>query len=203
MRLEILSSTLILILLAVNQALAYDQVYGSPDYCWAGKMSSWGNSAYTIWHRAGELGLAAYTAVLGSIHLRGWMHRDLKWTDLSGPATARFDFGLCAEVFVGTPYAAARIVVTGFLRDIDSATYVIKKTLYTYAGYTSGYHLIVDGKVVNQPFEVVQGHRYTIGYTVDVYATCYPRSMCPTASVNMGEQGCSFWWQPTGIFAGW
>ncbi len=203
MRSLILTVSLLSILLAISQAYAIDQVYGSPDYSWANKVAAWGNNAYTIGFGRAELREAAYTAVLGGVHLRGWMHKNIIWTDVSGPATARFDFGLCAEMFTGTPYAAGRIVVTGFLRDVDSTEYLINEVLYSYASYSSGYHLILDGRTINRPFKVVQGHRYTIGYTVDVYATSYPRSICPTASVNMGEQGCSFWWQPTGIFAGW
>jgi hypothetical protein len=124
------------------------------------------------------------------------------WNGDSGPATARFDFALCAEVAVGTAVSIANIQVRGFLRDVTGVSYPIDVSLYRYYQSSLGYNVFIDGRVVNRPVEMVKGHSYTIGYVVDVSARCYPRSTCPMAHANVGEQGCSFWWQPTGVFGG-
>jgi hypothetical protein len=94
------------------------------------------------------------------------------------------------------------IKVKGYVRDVTTTKYPVSTTLYHYSRSSAGYDIFIQGGLTNRGIEMVKGHSYTIGYVVDVSATCYPRSYCPMAHVNMGEQGCSFWWQPTGIFGG-
>lgn len=193
---------LAVLVLGIQQALAQDQIFGRPNYAYSYTMSKWGNCACVSSHSTSELYEAAYAAVAGGAHIRGWMHRDFTWTGDSGPATARFDYAFCAEVAVGTAYSSVEIKVTGFLRDVTSCNYPIHTTLYRYSKSSAGYRLFIYGDVANKPIDMVEGHDYTIGYRVDVSAICYPRSYCPMACANVGEQGCSFWWQPTGIFGG-
>jgi hypothetical protein len=188
--------------LCIQQAVAQNQIFGRPNYGHSQVMSRWGNAVGVSSYRSGELHQAAYTALAGGVSVRGWMHKDLTWTGESGPAMARFDFALCAEIAVGLSFSRVDITVRGFLRDATSASYPIRTVLYRYSRSTLGYGIFLNGRVANQPTEMVKGHEYTIGYVVDISATCYPRSYAPTASVNLGEQGCSLWWQPTGIFGG-
>jgi len=162
----------------------------------------WGNAVPVYYYGRGELYLAAYTAVAGGVNVRGFMHKDFVWDNPTGPATARFDFALCAEVAVGTPVSGVEITVTGFLRDVTSTEYPIYSVLYSYTRSTLGYQVFITGGPRNIRLEMVKGHSYTIGYVVDVSAYCYLRSLCPMACANLGEQGCSFWWQPTGVFNG-
>jgi len=193
---------LAVLVVAAHQALAEDEIFGRPDYYSSQVVSWWGNAVWVMDPGGGELRESAYTAVAGGIHLTGQMHRSFTWTGASGPSTARFDFALCAEVALGTSYSNVNIRVTGFLRDVTTATYPIRTTLYSYWRSTPGYKMFLTGDVVNRPVEMTKGHTYTIGYSLDVFASCYPRSPCPMASANVGEQGCSFWWQPTGVFEG-
>ncbi len=193
---------LLFLSLGLEQALCYDQLYGRPGYKDTQVLSLWGNAAAVSYARGTELRLAAYSAVAGGAHVRGWLHKDFTWNGASGPARARFDFALCAEVATGTSHSSVEIKVKGFLRDVSTAQYPVKVTLYRYYRASPGYKVFVHGDVVNKNIDMVEGHKYTMGYTVDVSATCYPRSYCPMAGANMGEKGCSFWWQPTGVYQG-
>ncbi len=197
----------ILILLLVlttglQQGLCYDQIFGSPSYSYSQVLSRWGNVATISNSQKGELHQAAYAAVSGGAHIRGWLHRSFVWNGDSGAGKARFDFALCAEIATGTSHSSVEIRVRGFLRDVSTGGYPIRTSLYKYYRSTPGYRLFLHGDVIDRDVDLVKGHKYTIGYTVDVSANCYPRSYCPMAGANMGEKGCSFWWQPTGVFEG-
>lgn len=188
--------------MGIHQAAAQDQIFGHPGYSYACVVSNWGNTVFVARAGRAELYESAYTTIAGGVRVRGYQHQDFIWTGSSGRVTARFDFALCAEIAVGMAYSTAEISVTAFLRDVTTTKFPIQTVLFRYVKNTPGYNLFIDGGVFNIPVEMVNGHRYTIGYTVDVAATCYPRSYCPMAFANMGEQGCSFWWQPTGVFDG-
>lgn len=197
-----IASVLLLLALAAGHVHGASQIFGSPCYEHASVVSRWGTHSYVADHSRGELYQSAYTAVAGGVKVRGWMHQHFVWDGDTGPATARFDFALCAEVALGTAISTVSIGVHGFLRDVSAASYPIDSTIYHYGRSSMGYDVFVAGNVVNKPVEMVKGHKYTVGYYVDVSAYCYPRSYCPMAHANMGEQGCSFWWQPTGVFEG-
>jgi len=188
--------------LAAQQAMAADWIFGSPQYAHTCTISRWGNAVTVSDYGRGEVYLSSYTAVAGGAQVRGYMHQDFVWDNPTGRGTARFDFALCAEVAVGTEISSVQITVTGFLRDITTTKYPINTVLYSYTKSNLGYELFITGGPQNLGVQMVNGHRYTIGYTVDVSAYCYPRSYCPMACANVGEQGCSFWWQPTGVFSG-
>lgn len=188
------------LLLATQQVLAQDQIFGRPSYSFACVLSRWGNQVHVAEQRLGELYESAYAAVLGGVTVRGWMHKGFTWKGQTGSCTARFDFAFCGEFAVGTAVSSAEIRVIAFLRDVTTGGYPIDACVYRYRMSGPGYRVFIDGRVINKAVEMVKGHRYTIGYMVDVSASCYPRSPCPMANANVGEQGCSFWWQPTGIF---
>ncbi len=202
MRILTIASVLLILTFACSQVHGAGQLFGRPSYEHAAVISRWGTHSYVADHSRGELLQAAYTAVAGGVKVRGWMHEHFVWNGDSGPATARFDFALCAEVALGTAISSVDIRVRGFLRDVTATKYPIDATIYHYSRTSAGYEVFIRGNVINKPVQMVKGHKYTIGYYVDVSATCYPRSYCPMAHANMGEQGCSFWWQPTGVFEG-
>jgi hypothetical protein len=190
------------IILGAGQVLAQDQLYSRPDQAFSNVISRWGTYSIVADSGRTELNQAVYTAVAGGAKVRGWMHKDFVWNGETGPSTVRFDFGLCAEVALGMSFSFVDIKVTGYLRDITTTKYPVFSTIYYYSRSSTGYDVFLKGGPANKQVEMVKGHSYTIGYVVDVSATCYPRSYCPMAHVNMGEQGCSFWWQPSGIFGG-
>jgi hypothetical protein len=190
------------IVLGANQVLAQDQIFSRPSYSSSNAVRGWGTHSYVADSGSTELCQAAYTAVLGGAKVRGWMHQHFVWGGETGPSTARFDYALCAEVALGSSYSNVDIKVIGFVRDVTTTKYPIYSTLFHYSRSSMGYDVFIHGGLANRPIEMVKGHSYTIGYLVDVSATCYPRSYCPMAHANMGEQGCSFWWQPTGVFDG-
>jgi hypothetical protein len=190
------------ILLGASQVLGQDKIFSRPDYSLSSVISRWGTYSFVADSSLTDLRQAAYTAVAGGLKVRGWMHKDFVWDGNSGPSTARFDFALCAEVALGLSFSYVDIKVKGYVRDVTTTKYPVFTTLYHYSRSSAGYDVFIQGGLANRGIEMVKGHSYTIGYVVDVSATCYPRSYCPMAHVNMGEQGCSFWWQPTGIFGG-
>jgi hypothetical protein len=188
------------ILLGAGPVLAQNQIYSRPDNAFSSVISRWGTYAGVADSGRYELKQAVYTAVAGGAKVRGWMHKNFVWDGDTGPSTARFDFALCAEVALGASFSFVEITVTGYLRDVTTTQYPVTSTVYYYSRSSMGYEVFLRGGLINEEVDMVKGHSYTIGYIVDVYAVCYPRSYCPMANVNMGEEGCSFWWQPTGIF---
>jgi hypothetical protein len=202
MKILAIVSLLLALALTAGNVHGASHIFGRPSYQHATVINRWGTHSYVADHSRAELFQSTYTAVAGGAKVGGWMHEHFVWDGDSGPATARFDFALCAEVALGTAISSVSIGVHGFLRDVSAASYPIDAMIYHYSRTSMGYEIFIDGDVINEPVEMVKGHRYTIGYYVDVSAFCYPRSYCPMAHANMGEQGCSFWWQPTGVFEG-